>query len=83
MLAVIGLVLTLLSIAGWAYAWNRRVGPAELFFPLYAGLVLLWPTVWGGDRFALPLYPLMFVYSALALRAVLKLDAPGGNSSGR
>jgi hypothetical protein len=49
---------------------RARVGPAEIFFPLYAGLILLWPPVWAGDRFALPLYPLVFFYGAMALREV-------------
>jgi hypothetical protein len=38
----------------------------ELFTPLYFGLILLWPAVWSGDRFALPLYPLMLFYAGEA-----------------
>ena len=63
----IGVVLTIAAVAGWLLAMQRRVGPADLFFPLYVGLILLWPAVWGGDRFALPLYPLVFTYGAVAL----------------
>lgn len=65
----LGVVLVLLGLAGWVQALRRRIGPAELFLPLYAGLVLLWPVVWSGDRFALPLYPLLFVYGASFLRS--------------
>lgn len=66
--AVLGVVLTATTLYGWVRTLLKRVGPAELFFPLYAGLILLWPEVWGGDRFALPLFPLIFLYSAVALR---------------
>ncbi|MEQ8329444.1 MAG: hypothetical protein RH859_03180 [Longimicrobiales bacterium] len=66
--ATLGIALVALGVAGWVVTVRRRQGPAELFFPLYAGVILLWPEVWSGDRFALPLLPLLFVYGALALR---------------
>jgi 4-amino-4-deoxy-L-arabinose transferase-like glycosyltransferase len=66
--SLLGLVLLGTALYGWVRAVRERLGPAELFFPLYAGLILLWPTVWSGDRFALPLYPLAFLYASLALR---------------
>ena len=64
-LTALGVVLTAAAIAGWVLSIRDRVGVAELFFPLYAGLILLWPAVWAGDRFALPLYPLVFLVSGL------------------
>lgn len=67
----IGIALTAAGVTGWVLSVRDRVGPAELFFPVYAGLILLWPTVWSGDRFALPLYPLVLVYGAVALRALV------------
>lgn len=69
-LAVLGVALTVTALAGWALRVRERVGVAELFFPLYGGLIVLWPAVWGGDRFALPLLPLVFVYGAAALAAL-------------
>ncbi len=66
--AALGIALVALGLAGWVGALRRRIGPAELFLPLYAGLILLWPTVWSGDRFALPLYPALFLYAARVLR---------------
>ncbi len=65
---VLGVTLVVVAAIGWGLEVRRRVGPAELFLPLYAGLILLWPVVWSGDRFALPLYAPLFVYGALALR---------------
>jgi 4-amino-4-deoxy-L-arabinose transferase-like glycosyltransferase len=69
-LALLGVVLTIAALYGWARTVRERVGPVEIFFPLYGGLILVWPEVWSGDRFALPLYPLVFLYGALALRDV-------------
>jgi hypothetical protein len=66
----LGVVLCMGAVVGWVLRVGERVGPVEVFFPLYAGLILLWPEVWGGDRFALPLYPVIFVYGAGAVRAL-------------
>jgi len=69
-LPMIGVVLSVCALAGWILCARERVGVAEIFFPLYAGLILVWPEVWGGDRFALPLYPLVFLYGAVCIRAL-------------
>jgi len=68
--AVLGVVLTVAALYGWARTVRERMGLVELFFPLYAGLILVWPEVWSGDRFALPLYPVVFLYGAIALEDV-------------
>jgi 4-amino-4-deoxy-L-arabinose transferase-like glycosyltransferase len=73
---LVGVALAVAAVAGWAIRIRERIGVAELFFPLYAGLILLWPAVWGGDRFALPLIPLIFVYGAGALAAAGGRIAP-------
>lgn len=64
------LALLALALAGWIRAVRRKAGAAELFLPLYAGLILVWPTVWSGDRFALPLVPLLIVFAGEALLAL-------------
>jgi hypothetical protein len=66
-LPLLGIALTAAAVVGWGVTVRRRFGVADLFFPLYAGLILVWPAVWGGDRFALPLYPLVFLYAGVAL----------------
>lgn len=68
--AFLGSTLLLLAAVGWARSVRHGPGPAELFVPLYGGVILLWPSVWSGDRFALPLYPFLLVYAALALGAL-------------
>lgn len=76
--ALLGFVLVALAVGGWVLAARRRLGPSELFLPLYVGLVLLWPAVWSGDRFALPVLPLLFVYGAEALRRGAERAGAGG-----
>ena len=64
----LGLILCLLALVGWGVrVIGGRAGLAEFFFPLYAGLILLWPEVWSGDRFLLPLYPLALLWGGEAL----------------
>jgi hypothetical protein len=67
--APLGVAVVLLAAIGWALRVRATPGVAELFLPLYLGLILLWPEVWSGERFALPLYPLLLFYAA---EAVLK-----------
>jgi hypothetical protein len=72
------LTLGLLALAavGWTRALRRNNGAPEWFLPLYTGLILLWPPVWSGDRFALPLVPLILVFAGEALLAVARPLAP-------
>ena len=62
-----GCVVTALAIAGWARA-ARRPGVAELWVPMYVGLLLLWPPTWAGDRFLIPFLPLALRYGGEAVR---------------
>lgn len=61
--AVLGVALVGLAGAGWLRRLRTRATPAELFVPFYLGLILLWPSVWSGDRFVLPLYPFLLFYA--------------------
>ena len=61
--ATFGSLLAAAALVGWFRRLRRGPGVAEIFFVLYAGLILLWPAVWSGDRFALPLFPLVVLYA--------------------
>lgn len=75
-LTALGLVVMAAALAGWVARIRVRWTVVELFTPLYFGLILLWPAVWSGDRFALPLYPLMLFYAGEALvRGAKRIDA--------
>lgn len=63
LLLVGGLAMTLLALWGWLSRLLRRPGLAEIFLPLYGGMILIWPQVWSGDRFLLPLLPLIILYA--------------------
>ena len=74
-LTALGLFVMAAAVVGWAVRIRERATVVELFTPLYFGLILLWPAVWSGDRFALPLYPLMLFYSGEALiRGARRVD---------
>jgi hypothetical protein len=68
--AAVGLLMGVLALAGWVRSSLRGPGPAELFAPLYSGMILLWPDVWSGDRFLLPLLPLGLLYMGEGLALV-------------
>ncbi len=60
------LVASLAVSAAALFGWMRRVrrpGVAELFLPLYVGLLLIWPAVWSGERFLLPALPVVLFYA--------------------
>lgn len=61
--AVLGAGLLAAVVIGWLRRMRRDPGVTEIFFPLYSGLILLWPVQWSGDRFALPLFPLVLLYA--------------------
>jgi hypothetical protein len=42
----------------------RTAGVTEVFLPLYLGLILLWPSVWSGERFLLPVLPVVLFLAA-------------------
>ena len=81
-LPALGVAVVLLALVGWGR--RLRLGPslAEIFFPLYGGLMLLWPQVWSGDRFALPLLPLLLFYATTALHWMLHRLKPTARSLG-
>ncbi|MBI4539527.1 MAG: glycosyltransferase family 39 protein [Gemmatimonadetes bacterium] len=67
-----GVLLTLLAVWGWARRMRRGPGIPEFLLPLYLGLIFLWPTVWSGDRFALPILPLVVLYAGEAVVGAAK-----------
>lgn len=56
----------------------RRMEAPEIFFALYLGVVLLWPSAWADQRLLLPLLPLAIVYLFEALRFVARIVSDEG-----
>jgi hypothetical protein len=54
------------ALAGWIRHVRQpgRIRVSELFLPLYVGLIFVWPAVWSGERFLLPVLPLLLYYAA-------------------
>jgi hypothetical protein len=73
---VLGVVVVLLALAGWAMR-VRRAGLPELWLPLYVGLVLIWPAEWAAERFLLPALPMLLLCAAEPLR---RLNARTGST---
>ncbi len=69
----LGLLVVGLALVGWGLAIRRRIGAAELFTPLYLGMILVWPQVWASERFVLPLLPVFLLYAGGAV-----MDAVAG-----
>ncbi|MEJ2215813.1 MAG: hypothetical protein P8099_04270 [Gemmatimonadota bacterium] len=70
--AGVAVLLLLLALLGWGRR-VRRPSVAELFLPLYTGLLLVWPQVWAGERFLLPLLPVVLSLAAETWVAVVGL----------
>lgn len=68
---VLAVTMPLLLLA--VIEWGVRIGSRdrsvrEFFAPLYLGMVLLWLPQFAGERLLLPLYPVLILYAALAVR---------------
>ncbi|HEX6039583.1 hypothetical protein [Longimicrobium sp.] len=68
---LLGIAVVLLGLAGWGMRM-RRPGVAELWLPLYVGLVLVWPGEWAGERFLLPALPMLLLCAAEPLRRLAR-----------
>jgi len=83
LLLVGGVTLTLLALWGWLSRLLRRPGLAEIFLPLYGGMILIWPQVWSGDRFLLPLLPLILLYAGTVVVELAREVALRWSTGGR
>lgn len=79
---LLGVALLGAAARGWYTQVREKAGAAEIFLPLYVGLILLWPAVWGGDRFVLPVLPLLLLYAADALRGWTRRLGGGAHAVG-
>jgi len=68
---ILGGMVMVLAAAGWGRRLGRP-GLAEFWVPVYLVLLLIWPATWSGERFILPLYPLLLCYAAEAVRGGLE-----------
>jgi hypothetical protein len=64
------------ALYGWVRRLRRAPTVAEFFFPLYGGLILIWPAVWAGERFLLPILPLILFYAGDGLARAVRRVRP-------
>lgn len=64
---ILTIPLALLAVAGWVRRL-RKPGLVEVWVPLYVALLLVWPPTWSGERFLLPLVPVLLCYAGEAVR---------------
>jgi hypothetical protein len=70
-----------LALWGWVRRLHRpRV--AELFLPAYLGLILVWPAVWSGERFLLPVLPLLLFLAGEGLGRLARRLGERGAAAG-
>jgi 4-amino-4-deoxy-L-arabinose transferase-like glycosyltransferase len=68
-LPLFGVVVSGVAIWGFvAEAKKRAMGMVEWYVLLAAGVLSVWPTVWSGDRFLLPILPLLLWYLMAGFR---------------
>lgn len=70
-----GAVIFVLALAGWVLR-VRRARVADLFLPLYLGLIFIWPAVWSGERLLLPALPILLFYAAESLLRTVRRIMP-------
>ena len=85
LLVLLSALTFLFALGGWIVRVLRpvRLRIADVFVPLYLGLILVWPAVWSGERFLLPVLPLLLFYAGDALhrltrRVATRLDVVAG-----
>ena len=64
-------VLSLLWVVGWGIACYRRRGVLEYYTFFYVWIYLLWPSL-QGERFLVPILPMLFYYTLLPLFSLLE-----------
>jgi hypothetical protein len=74
-LLLMSIVILVLALYGWIRR-VRQARVADLFLPLYIGLIFVWPAVWSGERFLLPALALILFFSADGLTRVMRRLAP-------
>jgi hypothetical protein len=67
--------LSVITFVLAAFGWFRRLRcarVADLFLPLYLGLLFIWPAVWSGERFLLPALPALLFLAGEAFVRLLR-----------
>ena len=70
---LLGLVITAVVLTGFVVQARRSLTLLEIYTALFLGVCLLWPEIWSGLRFIVPIIPLLLYYFLAGLRALARL----------
>jgi hypothetical protein len=69
---ILGLLATLVTLLGFILKVRRAIGFLELYIFLFLGVCLLWPQMWSGMRFLIPVVPFLSYYFLVGLWSLAK-----------
>jgi 4-amino-4-deoxy-L-arabinose transferase-like glycosyltransferase len=72
--------LLVVAFTWWLVRLVRNHGIVEIFILLYAGLVVIWPETWAGERFVLVMVPALIYFMADLLRDLYERNAQAGRT---
>lgn len=67
---LVGIIFAFLIIYGIII--NKKINILIFYFFVYCGVIFLWPEVWSGARFLIPIFPLIFFYAINGIKEILK-----------
>ncbi len=69
----LGIILTGIFIAGLIWAFLNRQYLLSVYGIFYLAVVMIWPEVWRGARFIIPIIPIFVFFSAYFLYKLYKI----------
>lgn len=67
---VLGLMATLVAVLGFFLRARRSLGFVELYTICFFGICIIWPQIWSGMRFLIPIVPFLIYYFLIGLRGL-------------
>ena len=67
---VLGLAATLVAMLGFVLQARRSRGFMELYSGCFFGICIIWPQMWSGMRFLIPIVPFLIYYFLVGLRGL-------------
>jgi hypothetical protein len=75
-LTLLGILVTITVLAGFIVQARNSLSLLEIYTALFLGVCILWPEMWSGMRFLVPIIPLVIYYFLAGMRVFMRvLDA--------
>jgi len=72
-LALLGVLVTTTILTGFIIQARRSLTLLEIYAAFFLGVCILWPEMWSGMRFIVPVIPLAIYYFLSGLRAYVRV----------